>query len=150
VYIPTCPSRRVPLTPHTALRRTWCLLLGLALCTTEVRPPRRGIELRASVKLHWGGQQVDEHKFQPYVSCVLNVCSICFIWICKSRFGVAYVAMTIHVCCKCMFQMFQLFQTDIVSVLSGCCICCTGSTRMLQVYVLNVSSVSNVCCKCFI
>jgi hypothetical protein len=26
------------------------------------------------------GQQVDENMLQPYVSCVLDVCCICFIW----------------------------------------------------------------------
>jgi hypothetical protein len=63
---------------------------------------------------------------------------------CKSRSGVAYVAMTIHVCCKCMFQKY------VASVLlSRCCICCTGYTRILQVYVSNVVVVSNVCCRCF-
>jgi hypothetical protein len=46
--------------------------------------------------------------------------------------------------------MFQLFQTHVASVLSGCCICCTAYTHMLQAYVLNVSVVSKVCCKCFI
>ena len=46
---------------------------------------------------------------------------------------VAYVAMAIHVCCKCIFQMFQLF---------------FGST--LQVYVSNVSVISDICCKYFI
>jgi hypothetical protein len=58
--------------------------------------------------------------------------------------------MAIHICCKYMFQMFQLFQTYIVSVLFGCCICCNGYTRMLQVYVSNVLALSNVCCKWFI
>jgi hypothetical protein len=58
--------------------------------------------------------------------------------------------MTIHVCCKYVFEMFQLFQTYVASVLSGCCICYTSYTRMLQVYVSNVSAASNVCCKCFI
>jgi hypothetical protein len=45
---------------------------------------------------------------------------------CKSRSCVAYVAMAIHVCCKCMFQMLQLFQTYVPSVLSGYCICCSS------------------------
>ena len=45
---------------------------------------------------------------------------------------VSYVAMTIHVCCKCMFQMFLLIQTYVVSVLCGCCICCSSYTHMLQ------------------
>ena len=62
---------------------------------------------------------------------------------------VAYVS---HICCKSMFEMFQLFQSYVVisvfilqvaSVLSGCCIC---FTHMLQVYVLNISSASDVCC----
>jgi hypothetical protein len=34
---------------------------------------------------------------------------------------VAYVALAIHVCCKYIFQMFQLFQTYVASVLSGYC-----------------------------
>ena len=58
--------------------------------------------------------------------------------------------MTIHVRCKFMFEMFQVFQTYVANVLSGCCICCTSYIRMLQVYVLNVLAGSNVCCKCFI
>jgi hypothetical protein len=37
---------------------------------------------------------------------------------------VAYVAMTIHVCCKSLFQMSHLFfQTYVACVLSGCCKC---------------------------
>ena len=51
-------------------------------------------------------------------------------------------------CCNSMFQVFQMFQRYVVSVLCGCCksrsgycICCNGYTRMLQAYVLNVSSV---------
>jgi hypothetical protein len=35
---------------------------------------------------------------------------------------VAYVAVAIHVCCKCMLQMFNLFLTYVASVLSRCCI----------------------------
>jgi hypothetical protein len=63
-----------------------------------------------------------------------------------SRSSVAYVAITIHVCCKCMFQLFQTYVTIVLSV---CCICCTGYARMLQVYFSNVLAVSNVCSKCF-
>jgi hypothetical protein len=80
------------------------------------------------------------------VSAVLNVCCKCVY------LDVAYVALAIDVlCCKCMFQMFQLFQTYIASVLPGCYIYCTGYTpTMLQVYVSNISIVSNLCCKCFV
>jgi hypothetical protein len=46
---------------------------------------------------------------------------------------VAYVAMAIHVCFKCMFQMFHLFFT------------CS-----LQVFHLDVVYVSHVCCNYFI
>jgi hypothetical protein len=48
------------------------------------------------------------------------------------------------------YQMFQLFQTYVASVLSGCCICYCDHTSILQVYVLNVLTISNVYCKCFI
>jgi hypothetical protein len=32
---------------------------------------------------------------------------------------VAYDAISIYVCCKCVFQIFQLFQMYVASVLSG-------------------------------
>jgi hypothetical protein len=103
-----------------------------------------------------------------YVAYVLSGC-------CKSRSNVAYVLMAIHVCCKCMFQMFQFFQmyvasvssrccicssgyicmlqvcfSNVLAVLSECCICCSNYTRILQVYVSNVSPILDACCKCFI
>ena len=39
----------------------------------------------------------------------------------KVDWDVAHVVMAIHVCFKCMFQIFNLFQTNVASVLSGCC-----------------------------
>ena len=60
----------------------------------------------------------------------------------------AYVS---HICCKSMYEMFQLcqsyvaisvFMLQVASVLFGCCIC---FTHMLQVYVPNVSSASDLC-----
>jgi hypothetical protein len=74
---------------------------------------------------------------------------------------VAHVAIAIRICCKCMFQMFQLFREacckcvyqmfqlfhlNIAYVSYGCCICCSDYTCMLQVCVPNVSPVSDVCC----
>jgi hypothetical protein len=62
---------------------------------------------------------------------------------------VAYVS---HICCKSIFDMFQLFQSyvvisvfmlQVVSVLSRCCIC---YTHMLQMYVPNVLSSLDLCC----
>jgi hypothetical protein len=41
---------------------------------------------------------------------------------------VAYIAMVVHVCCKCLFPMFHVF---------------------FQTY-LDVVYVSHICCKCFI
>ena len=67
--------------------------------------------------------------------------------------NVAYVAVAIHICCKLIFQMFQLFSDKyIVSVLSGCC--CSDYTYTFPAYVslilrrilqqmLHVASVSS-------
>jgi hypothetical protein len=60
---------------------------------------------------------------------------------------IAYVALAIHVCCKCMFQMFHLFkrilQLNVVYVAMGIYICCKC--------MFVISSVWDVCCsKCFI
>ena len=71
----------------------------------------------------------------------LHIYQMFQMYVLKVDLDVAYVAMAIQVCCKCMFQIFELFQRYVVSVLSGCCICCTGNTRMLQVYVSNVSAI---------
>jgi hypothetical protein len=73
---------------------------------------------------------------------------------------VAYVAMAIHVRCKCVFQMFQLFHLDVACFLSGCYICCSGYTCTLQVFYLfqtyvasvlsdvaYVAAVIHICCK---
>jgi hypothetical protein len=71
---------------------------------------------------------------------------------CKLQVASFYldVAVVIHICCKCMLQIFQLFQTYVASVLFECCICCNGYIHMLQAYVSNVSPVSYVfCSKCF-
>jgi hypothetical protein len=56
----------------------------------------------------------------------------------KVNRNVTYVAMAIHICCKCLFQMFQQFQMDVVHVLSGCCI---YFTVMLQVFHPDVAYV---------
>jgi hypothetical protein len=68
---------------------------------------------------------------------VAIVCYKCFSYFkCMLRvfyLDIAYVALAIHICCKCMFQMFQLFQTYIVSVLS--------------VDVAYVAVPIHICCK---
>jgi hypothetical protein len=83
---------------------------------------------------------------QAFVQNVSSVSDVC----CK-RF-LSECCTCSHICCKSMFEMFQLFQSyvaicvfmlQVAGVLFGCCIC---FTHMLQVYVLNVSSSSDVCC----
>jgi hypothetical protein len=180
--VPHAPTRTSCLAPRAALASCAMCHLRLALrsaAPSAFRPGSRCAQPRsdlravassfvqasssASTSVHWG-QHVDEHicnwmfnVFQMYVAYVSSRC-------CKSRSGVAYVAMTIHVCCKCMFQMFRFFQTYVASVLSGCSICCAGGTCMLQVYVsnilfcfkrmlqvfyLDIVFIAKVCCKCF-
>jgi hypothetical protein len=78
-------------------------------------------------------------RFQRYVAYVLSGC-------CKIRSSVAYVAMTMHLCCKMYVSTVSAVSNVCASVLSGRCMHCTGYTRIVQVYVLNGS---NVCCKCF-
>jgi hypothetical protein len=92
---------------------------------------------------------------------IANVCVKCFRCsrrvlqvfhkgVAKVDQDVAYVAMAIHVCCKCLFKMFHLLPTYVACVLSTCCICCSDHTDTLQVYDPNVSSTLDVCCrKCF-
>jgi hypothetical protein len=86
---------------------------------------------------------------------------------------VAYVAMIVHVCYKCMFLMFHLFffrcmlqvnyldvayvHTYVASVLSGCCMCLQLFFKcfhvflhVFQAHISNVSAVSYICCNCFI
>jgi hypothetical protein len=73
-----------------------------------------------------GGQQVDENMLQSYVfmrfiKCMLYMFHLDVSNTDMSRSAVVYVAMVIHVCYKCMVQMFQLFK------------------RMLQVFYLDVT-----------
>jgi hypothetical protein len=49
--------------------------------------------------------------------------------------------MAIHVCFRCMFQMFHLFQTNVAGVLSGCC----KSRSWCYIYM----HIASICFKCF-
>ena len=76
----------------------------------------------------------------------------------KVDWDIAHVAMAIHVCFKCMFQIFHLFQTNVAGVLSGCCKkdLDVVYTCMLRAYVSSVfryfirmfASVSSRFCIC--
>jgi hypothetical protein len=85
---------------------------------------------------------------------------VLYIDVTKVDRNVAHVLMAIHVCFKCMFQMFHLFQMYVASVLSRCCKniseCCIYMhvasicfkcfrcfMRMLQVFHLDVAYVCN-------
>jgi hypothetical protein len=77
-----------------------------------------------------------------FFKCFKGTLQVLYIDVAKVDRDIAHVVMDIHVCFKCMFQMFHLFQTYVASVLSGryksrygCCI-----------YMHIVS----VCFKCFI
>jgi hypothetical protein len=73
----------------------------------------------------------------------------------KLYLDVAFITMATHVCCKCMFEMFDLFFRRILHLFN------LGVAKVdldvayvvvaiLQVYVPNVSSFLDVCCNCFI
>ena len=71
---------------------------------------------------------------------------------------VAYVAMVMHVCFKCMFKMFHLYQTYVASVFSDIAKVDldVAYTYMLQAYISSIfkyfihmfTSVSSGCCIC--
>jgi hypothetical protein len=67
------------------------------------------------------------HMLQWLYTYVASVCLKCFccfqtyVASILSRYDVAYVALAIHVCCKCTFQMFELFQTYVANVLCFKC-----------------------------
>jgi hypothetical protein len=63
----------------------------------------------------------------------------------KVDWDVVYVAMVIHVCCKRLFQMFQLFQTNVARLGIAYVF-----VVMLQIFYLGVAYVSHLCYKCFI
>ena len=71
----------------------------------------------------------------------------------------AHIVMDIHVCFKCIFQIFHLFQTNVASVLSrcwksrsGCCIYMHVASICFQVFfkcfIRMFASVSSRFCIC--
>jgi hypothetical protein len=69
---------------------------------------------------------------------------------------IAYVAMAIHVCCRCVFQIFQLFHLDVacfhldisyvVAAIHVCCKCIFQMFLLFQTYVASV--LSRYCISC--
>jgi hypothetical protein len=89
--------------------------------------------------------------------CFIRILQVFYLDIVKADLDVAYVAMAIHVrckcmfqifqlfsdiCCKCIFQMFELFQTYIASVLSGCC--------KAYLNVIYIAMTIQICFKCIL
>jgi len=76
-----------------------------------------------------------------------------YIDVAKVDQDVAHVAMAIRVCFKCMFQMFHLFQTYVVSVSSGCCKCrfrCCIYMQEFQVFSFGCCNVCNMATHMFL
>jgi hypothetical protein len=96
---------------------------------------RRAPRQRASI----GRQQVDLHTLQPWIY-------------------VAYVSMSIHLCCKCVFQMFQLFSNVCCNwfiwmlhmldwLYTYTASVCFQMFRLFQTYVASVLSGCCICCN---
>jgi hypothetical protein len=97
---------------------------------------------------------VSDVCFQVFQLFLMYVACVSFRYY-KSR-SEAHVAMAIHICFKCMFQMFQLFHThvalfylDVAYVAVAIYIICCK--RMFQIFHLFQTYVaaSSLCCKCF-
>jgi hypothetical protein len=77
----------------------------------------------ASMSLHWSKQQVDatlkvhvEIVCLKCFRCFIDMLQVLYIDVVKVDRDVAQVVMAIHVCFKCMLQMFHLLQTNVASV----------------------------------
>jgi hypothetical protein len=97
-----------------------------------------------------------KRMLQVYVSSISDVSSRCcmyFIWMLLNLDrDVAHIVMAIHVCCKCMFQMFlvvfigtlQVCVPNVWAVSSKYCMCFIWILHMLQWLYTYVSVCSNV------
>jgi hypothetical protein len=125
--------------PCLALCAIHALRLAPPFVPCTARRSRLALRSPAARQLAFIGRQVDEHMLQPYMSYVSSGC-------CKSRSGVAYVAMAnvASVCFKC----FSCFKHMLQVFLSGCCIyvamathvCCKCTFYLFQMYVASVLS----------
>jgi hypothetical protein len=116
-------------------------------------PTSTPVSSSVTMSLHSSKQQCD-------ITLEAHVASLCFkcfryfrgvlqvfyIDVVKADRDVAHVAMVIHVCFKCRFQMFHLFQTYVESVSSGCCKNRFGCCIYMQAFQMF----SYVCCSVFI
>jgi hypothetical protein len=64
-----------------------------------------------------------------------------YIGVAKIDRDIALAAMALHVCFKCIFQLFHLFQTYVVNASSDCC----KSRSECSIYM----HIASICFKCF-
>jgi hypothetical protein len=77
---------------------------------------------------------------------------VLYIGVAKINQDVAHFVMAVHVCFKCMFQMFHLFQTYVAIVLFGCCKSRSGYCIYMHVTSICFqvfSGVSYICLQVF-
>jgi hypothetical protein len=83
------------------------------------------------------------HMLQWLYTCVAIVRFKCFSYFKRTlkgfHLGVSYVAVAIHICCKYVFQMFQLFYLYVAVVIYVCCKRMFQMFQLFQTYVLIVS-----------
>jgi energy-converting hydrogenase Eha subunit C len=84
---------------------------------------------------------------QVYVSNVSAVSNV------YCKLDVAYVAKAIHICCKCVFQMFQVFHLDVACfhldvayVAVAIHVCSKCIFQMFYLFQMYVASVLSRCC----
>jgi hypothetical protein len=76
---------------------------------------------------------------QMYVSRVRffrGMLQVFYIGVAKIDRDIAHAAMALHVCFKCMFQLFHLFQTYVANASSGCCK--SRSERSIYMHVASI------------
>jgi hypothetical protein len=83
------------------------------------------------------------HVFQIYVAYVL-------FGSCKSRSGVTYIAMSIHLQVSVCFKYFSCFQMYVEVVYLDVAYVALAINVRCKCMLSNVSAILNVCCKCFI
>jgi hypothetical protein len=99
------------------------------------------------------GRRWKSHIARVCFRCFTCMLQVLYIDVAKVDQGVAHVVTAIHVCFKCIFQMFHLFQTYVASVLSKCCKSKSGCCLYMHVagicfkwFLVFYTYV----CKCFI
>jgi hypothetical protein len=144
--VPRAARPHPRLVPHAARLPPWPRSIRLSIVGN--------LELRASVKICVNEHPLGAASRWAHVATVYFMRFRCmlhmFIWMLQSRSDVAYVAMTIHVCCKCFIWMLHWLYTCVASVCFKCFSCFKRMLRVFYLYVAYVAVVIHIGCKCFI